>query len=170
MDLDLLPEERVVWTGRPERRPIRTSVGDFLPAIAVAFALYALIFYTARLTGLSFFGAMPLFFAVNAALGVALLWPYLQSHSATYTVTDERLIISVAEFRPTTRAIALRDLGRPVVAGEWRGVGTVRFDSGLRHGVRELLSFGTPQLRLCEIADPRQVADLIHAMRQDRRA
>jgi hypothetical protein len=169
MELDLLPGERVVWTGAPTQRPALAHYRDFAPVLALGAVLYAVIFYATTLLGPGLFTieALGTLVLVNLGLAAVLVWPLWQARTATYALTTRRLVVRIGE---TGRSVPLASLGRPVVGAGAGGIGTVWFGGVSMVGrIRALFDFGAPQVVLREIAQADQVAAMVLAAQREAR-
>lgn len=165
-ELNLLSGERLLWSGKPERRrPFDRS--DALP---LAFSLLGWVFVIVWIAAAERSGVPKIFFwwaVVIACFGViefvgTAVVRFIQLGSTRYAVTDRRVIEIVD--RPRRRRVEsyLRDLSPPVLrANDTGSTGSVAFGQfpGFQGKLRRNRHKRAIVLR--DIEQPRYVRDLI---------
>jgi hypothetical protein len=167
-DSDLLPGEKLLWSGSPKRR--RFFEADELLLLPVLVVWIAFAFVGIRENALS--GGLPIFFVpfalifCGAAFGRPLL-RYLKLGRTTYLVTDQRVVARTAFLGAKERSEYLTELAPPVVKPAADGTGTITFGElsffkmvMARSGARSRAQPNPPML-LVGIQDPKRVRDLI---------
>lgn len=168
---ELLPGERVLWTGTPVDRPFVTRRDTFLVlAAVVAFVLTVTLLRKEDTPADKLAGAAVLVIVVGAAVG-ALVLRRVRSATMTYTITNLRVVEAYGAFRSAERSEYLTALDVPVVVPGNNGAGTITFGETDRaslalgaFGVRSWRAHGALTLvptMLIGIADPDDVHDLL---------
>jgi hypothetical protein len=172
-EVALIPGERLLWSGEPQRRPLFER-GDLF---AVPYALFACAFLVLWVSMGVKFGAagFVLIFGIPAAvydlylLFGRLIVRAIRLGSTRYTITDRRLVERSTRPSAKVRVAYLRDLAPPIVrAKDGETIGSVAFGQfpGIADTYRELQPSVRRRYRpkpfvLREIEQARYVSDLI---------
>lgn len=166
MGPDLLPSERVLWTGKPARFPLLDRGAVLLVPFGLVWLGFVVLFWVRA----SPQGVMRLAVPVVLVLGLgSVLWqtfhPRLVLTSAEYTVTDQRVITTSRVLgRYREQSAYLTDLPPATLFERDGGVGTIRFgDSGSLADLFPSRKDGEsrPPFALREIENAREVRDTI---------
>jgi Bacterial PH domain len=181
---ELHPDERIVWTGRPDPKALLGPGDLFLIPFSVFWLGFAVVWeagviasrggsdgapWFAVLWGLPFIGA-GLYFMLGRFV-VKRVW----RRRTAYAVTTERIMIRSSWPRLQTRTIRLRDIPSVEVTMGRRGLGTIAFGPPVSSRVRWADSFSasTPwrsdRLSLEDIPDAPGVARQIERLRHEAR-
>jgi hypothetical protein len=170
---DLYPNERLLWTGLPQRYPIFNSSDVFLVPFSLLWGGFAIFWETSAVLSDEppfmllfggFFVVAGLYFMVGR-----LIVRHLFLRSSRYQITNRRVIISSNVLgRRRVQSVYLKDLPPPVIANRNGPVGTIKFgNSTLLDDVKAAQANGLAILRdagsptLVEVDGARQVRDII---------
>jgi hypothetical protein len=143
---ELMPGERLLWSGRPDPARLRAVFAIWFFAVPwTAFALFweamALLPWMASShtpLGIQWsFGIIfPLFGLPFIGIGLAMLWmPFKARRKAAQTIyglTDRRLLRVTAGTRRESSSVMLDQMGRIDVTADADGFGTLRIQTGTR--------------------------------------
>jgi hypothetical protein len=143
---ELMPGERLLWSGRPDPARLRAVFAIWFFAVAwTAFALFweamALLPWMASShtpLGIQWsFGIIfPLFGLPFIGIGLAMLWmPFKARRKAAQTIyglTDRRLLRVTAGTRRESSSVMLDQMGPIDVTADADGFGTLRIQTGTR--------------------------------------
>lgn len=166
----LLPDERVVWSGRPVAGVLFTPRDAFLIPFSVLWCGFVIFWIVGVLAtgGGSFalFGVAFLAFGLFFSVGRFVLDAIVRSNTE-YALTDKRILISRTGPFSSFKAIALDRLPEAEISERSDGRGTVRFgqQQSLFGFGQSGLSIWTPALdatpQFLAIANARKVFDLV---------
>jgi hypothetical protein len=141
---ELLPAERLLWSGRPDPARLRAAFAIWLFAVPwTAFALFweAMAFlpwmastHTPPGIQWSFGIIFPLFGLPFICVGLSMLWmPFKARRKAAQTIyglTDRRLLRVTAGARRESASVLIRQMGPSDVTADADGYGTLRVQTG----------------------------------------
>ena len=163
---NLLPGERLIWTGSPARGVIFTARDFFLVPFSIIWCAFVIIWtvVASRAGAFALFGLLFLAFGLFFSVGRFALDAWLRA-GTQYGLTDRRILI--LRLRPTNSFTAI-DLGRlpqAQVSARGDGRGTIRFGAPASLFGGSGLSIWTPSLdptpQFIGIPDVRKVFDQI---------
>ena len=130
----LLPDERILWQGRPEVRPFVWRGWWYLVPFSLLWGGFAIFWeYSVLRNGAPFFfGIWGIPFVL---LGLYFIFGRLlvarrEALNTTYAITDRRVLVHGGAFRRTFTAIELAQLPEAQLDEGSGGVGTITFGSG----------------------------------------
>jgi len=178
---ELLPGERVLWSGRPTRATV-TQAGLVQVAYPVAILVIGTVFWFRSLNHMGTFRFVAIFVWASCVLavawvsiGVLLIQPAVLRRSA-YQATNWRVLVTSGWRRPQTRAAYLDQIAEPVLSQD-RDVLLPRSPASGGSEVQKVFAqrrtrspFGlgptAPPAMLTAVDDARHVCDLIATARQ----
>jgi hypothetical protein len=178
---ELLPGERLLWSGRPARATI-TQAGLIMAAYPVVILVVATAFEFRVLKHMGTFRIVAIFVWASCVLSVAwssivvlLIQPANLRRSA-YQVTNWRILVTSGWRRPQTRGVYLDQIDEPVLSRDrdlLLRTATASEGSGVqmviaRSRTRSPFGLGptAPPAMLTAVDDARHVRDLIATARQ----
>lgn len=128
---DLLPGERILWTGKPQQGIRFRAMDAFLVPFSLVWAGFAIFWESMALTAGApiFFGLWGIPFVlvgIYMVLGRFLVDAFLRSRT-TYAVTGERVLIRSGLLTSTLRTVNLRTLSDVSIETKSDGRGTITF-------------------------------------------
>jgi hypothetical protein len=183
-DLHLVTGERLLWSGSPRRQPVFDGADLVAVPVTLAWCAFAVFWEFGVVSSggpifMRIWGIPFIVFGVYLVVGrlVVRVW---QLRSTTYAVTDRRVIETTRRPRLRVTEVYLRDLPPPVMKTRDDGAtGSIAFGSfpGLAESLAEMgfnsrrRSARAPRaIVLREIAQPRQVHDIIASVQNRSRA
>jgi len=131
IDSRLMPGERVLWRGLPDRRAYTFRGPWYLIPFSIIWAGFAFVWEGAALTS----GAPPLFAvwgipfcAVGLYFVAGRFWVAArEADRTTYAITDRRVMIQSGAFAPRFIELSLGSLPSPLLEERADGIGTITF-------------------------------------------
>ncbi|GAB3714355.1 hypothetical protein GCM10027598_22430 [Amycolatopsis oliviviridis] len=172
LNADLLPGERLLWSGKPQRIPLLTKMDVILVPAVLFFGLA--VFFGVR-NGFSPFIWLVLVLVSGAFFSRPVVH-YLALRTVTYGITDRRVVVWTRGRQ--SAAHYLKDLGPPYVRENPDGTGTVGFNLGRGDiaaanelsGLDRSFGIGNVELKypeLLNIEHPTVVRDLAASAQRD---
>lgn len=163
MGVDLLPDERVLWQGRPVRRTVflrvdpawmRFSLKYHAVLFVITVAICLVVDRSLDLAGIWFLGLGLVVLPEAVHFTEPFVWRYLTLRRTTYYVTDQR-VVAVRGRR--ARAVRLAEINNLAYAEEPDGSGYVRLDQRIMPD-----GFGNGTVaELIHVPDVREVVGLL---------
>ena len=176
---ELLPNERVLWTGQPETSVLFTPMDIFLVPFSLFWAGFMVSFAVAAATHGFDPSAVPviilfLFFGFYFVIG-RFVYKNYRKRRTTYVVTDRRVISLVKTWRGVNSQAAFINT-IPTIAKSMRksGIGTLRFGNAgwlstmyANTGMEWMNFFGGTEVpTFYDIKDADRVLELVNRQRQ----
>jgi hypothetical protein len=171
----LAPGERVLWRGKPERRPfvLRTWPLSIFGAVLIAavVAFETVVFTTEAPDSLAFWGVPFALAGLYMAVGHFLV-TYREWNQTEYILTESRLLIRHGIFAPAVTIYSVLGLPHTIIEMQGHDVGNIMFKPregqgyGPWPGYRTMWPY-TPGylLGLMYLRDPQQVQQAIERAR-----
>ncbi|OXM43179.1 hypothetical protein [Amycolatopsis alba] len=171
LNADLLPGERLLWSGSPKRIPLLAKADVILVPAVLFFGLA--VFFGVR-NGFSLFLWLVLVLVAVAFFARPAL-RYAALRTVSYGITDRRVVVWTRGKQSASRY--LKDLGPPYVRENPDGTGTVGFNLGRKDigpvtGLEDSLAavgLEPKHPELLNIEHPTVVRDLIASAQREAR-
>lgn len=156
-------EERVLWTGSPQRIPLFEPLDRLAIPLQALVVVIAVVFAVMR-AGTPTAIALWIFVALAVlVVPIRMIVRRVTAAGSRYTVTDRRMIVRTRKGREFTRALA--ELGPPVAYPHRDGTGTIEFKAE-REDPRDRKPQTSTRFTLWGILDAPRVRDIIAGARQ----
>jgi len=175
-DIDLLPGERLLWSGMPVRHPVFDRNDLLLVPVTLAWFGFAVFWETGVIREDWLLGELwgiPFLLIGLYLVAGRLVVRVLRHRSTRYVVTDRRVVEISTSPRPARTEAYLNQLAPPVLNTADGTVGSIAFGSfpSMIESAQELSGprrrdRGPRRIVLREIGRPRRVRDLIAEAQQ----
>jgi hypothetical protein len=179
---DLLPGERVLWTGRPDASRLLNHTDVFLVPFSLLWGGFALAFFVEAMTGrvadgviTTIFGSFFALFGLYFIVGRFFVKAFRRRHTY-YAVTDRRVLILTDLWSRSAHAALIGHIPTIQKRSRANGAGSLRFGSGGAFAQMyedtglELfgLFWAAPAPSFLDITDVDEVADLVTRLSVER--